>query len=106
MYNEGISRSGDVLDLAAARDIVEKSGAWYAYNGEKIGQGREASKTYLMEHPKIMEELAKKVMEHDKPKPPVDKKPIEDAPAKDVTTEDAGDVKGSLKPAKAPKAVK
>jgi recombination protein RecA len=62
MYNEGISKSGDILDLATAKDIVEKSGAWFAYNGEKIGQGREASKTYLQENPKVMEEIAKKVM--------------------------------------------
>jgi recombination protein RecA len=62
MYNEGISRSGDVLDLAANRDIVEKSGAWYAYKGEKIGQGREATKVYLNQHPKVMEELAKAVI--------------------------------------------
>jgi recombination protein RecA len=61
MYNEGISRSGDVLDLAAARDIVEKSGAWYSYNGEKIGQGREASKTYLKNNPATLEEIADKV---------------------------------------------
>lgn len=61
MYNQGISRSGDILDLAAARDIVEKAGAWYAYNDAKIGQGREATKTYLEENPKIMEEIAKKV---------------------------------------------
>ena len=61
MYNEGISRSGDILDLAASRDIVEKSGAWYAYKGEKIGQGREATKSYLDEHPKVMEELAKAI---------------------------------------------
>ncbi len=62
MYNEGISRSGDVLDLAANREIVEKSGAWYAYKGEKIGQGREATKTYLRQNPKLMEELAKAVI--------------------------------------------
>jgi len=61
MYNEGISRAGDILDLAVARDIVEKAGAWFAYGGAKIGQGREASKTYLMENPKVMEEIAKKV---------------------------------------------
>lgn len=61
MYNEGISKSGDILDLAAEKDIVEKSGAWYAYKGEKIGQGREATKSYLKEHPKVMEELAKAV---------------------------------------------
>ena len=63
MYNQGISRSGDILDLATNNDIVEKSGAWFAYNNEKIGQGREAAKTYLEENPKVMEEVAKKVLE-------------------------------------------
>ncbi len=62
MYNEGISRSGDILDQAVNRGIVEKSGAWFAYAGEKIGQGREAAKTYLQQHPKVMDEIAKKVM--------------------------------------------
>jgi recombination protein RecA len=61
MYNEGISASGDVLDLAVAADIVEKTGAWYAYKGAKIGQGREATKTYLQENPKVLEEIADKV---------------------------------------------
>lgn len=63
MYNKGISRSGDVLDLGVQYDIVEKSGAWFAYGGNKIGQGREASKKYLEDNPKIMEEVAKKVTE-------------------------------------------
>lgn len=63
MYNEGISRTGDVLDLAVSKEIVEKSGAWFAYGGEKIGQGREAAKQYLKENPKVLEEVAKKVME-------------------------------------------
>jgi recombination protein RecA len=63
MYNKGISRSGDVLDLGVQYDIVEKSGAWFAYGGSKIGQGREASKKYLEDNPKIMEEVAKKVTE-------------------------------------------
>jgi recombination protein RecA len=63
MYNQGISRSGDVLDLAVDRNIVEKSGAWFAYNDAKIGQGREAAKTYLQENPKVLEEIAKKVKE-------------------------------------------
>lgn len=63
MYNEGISRSGDILDLAANRDIVEKAGAWYSYKGEKIGQGREATKAYLDQHPKLMDELSKAVTE-------------------------------------------
>ncbi len=62
MYNEGISKSGDILDQAVTRNIVEKSGAWFAYNGEKIGQGREAAKKYLQANPKVMDEIAKKVM--------------------------------------------
>lgn len=61
MYNKGISRSGDVLDLAVEHEIVEKSGAWFAYNDAKIGQGREATKTYLEENPKVLDEIAKKV---------------------------------------------
>lgn len=63
MYNQGISKSGDVLDLATEKGIVEKSGAWFAYNGEKISQGREAAKTYLEANPKVLEEIAKKVKE-------------------------------------------
>ncbi|MEO6761384.1 MAG: recombinase RecA [Candidatus Saccharimonadales bacterium] len=63
MYNKGISRSGDILDLAVNIDIVEKAGAWFSYGGEKIGQGREAAKTYLESNPKIMEEIGKKVRE-------------------------------------------
>lgn len=61
MYNQGISRSGDVLDLAVEKGIVEKSGAWFAYNGEKISQGREAAKKYLEDNPKVEAEIAKKV---------------------------------------------
>lgn len=63
MYNEGISYSGDVLDLATQYEIVEKSGAWYSYNSEKIGQGREATKQYLQDNPKVLEEIANKVRE-------------------------------------------
>jgi recombination protein RecA len=59
MYNQGISREGDVIDLAAAHEIVQKSGAWYEYKGEKIAQGREAAKKYLHDNPKIYEEVAK-----------------------------------------------
>jgi len=65
MYNQGISKSGDVLDLAAAAEIVEKAGAWYSYEGEKIGQGREAAKKYLEENPKVLAEIAKKVRAHE-----------------------------------------
>ncbi len=64
MYGRGISREGDILDLAANVDIINKSGAWYAYNGEKIGQGRENAKTYLREHPEMLDEVERKVREH------------------------------------------
>jgi recombination protein RecA len=62
MYNKGISITGDVLDLAADRGIIEKAGAWYAYNDTKIGQGREAAKAYLEENPKVMAEVTKKIL--------------------------------------------
>lgn len=62
MYNQGISTEGDVLDMAVSRNIVEKSGAWYAYKGEKIAQGREAAKQYLKDNPKVLAELSKKVL--------------------------------------------
>lgn len=64
MFGKGISREGDILDLAATIDVVNKSGAWYAYNGEKIGQGRENAKIYLNTHPEIMEEIEEKVRVH------------------------------------------
>ena len=64
MFGKGISREGDILDLAANIDIVNKSGAWYAYGGSKIGQGRENAKTYLAEHPDIMDEIEAKVRVH------------------------------------------
>ena len=63
IYGEGISREGDILDLAVNEDIVNKSGAWYAYAGNKIGQGRENAKTYLKEHPDAMAEIEQKVRE-------------------------------------------
>ena len=64
MFGEGISVAGDILDKAADADIVVKSGAWYAYNGEKIGQGRENAKQYLKDNPAIMSEIEKKVRDH------------------------------------------
>ena len=63
MFGEGISREGDVLDLAANIGVINKSGAWYAYNGDKIGQGRENAKTYLRENPLVCEEVEAKVRE-------------------------------------------
>lgn len=61
MFGKGISTEGDILDLAAKENIIEKSGAWYAYNGAKIGQGRENAKTYLREHSEVRDEVEKKV---------------------------------------------
>ena len=61
MFGKGISKEGDVLDLAASVGIVQKSGAWFAYGGDKIGQGRENAKAYLREHPGIMDEIEHKV---------------------------------------------
>jgi len=64
MFGRGISYTGDVLDLAANADIINKSGAWYNYNGDKIGQGRENTKKYLEEHPDMLYEIDRKVREH------------------------------------------
>lgn len=61
MYNEGISSTGDVLDLAVQYGVVGKAGAWFDYNDAKIGQGREATKVYLKENPKVLTEIDKKV---------------------------------------------
>src|SRR5690606_21141388 len=62
MYGQGISLEGDVLDLASDKNIVEKSGAWYSYNGERIGQGRDNAKVFLKENPSILEEIKEKVL--------------------------------------------
>ena len=64
MFGKGISREGDILDNAANLGIVNKSGAWYAYEGEKIGQGRENAKQFLREHPEICQEIETKVRTH------------------------------------------
>ena len=64
MFGEGISREGDILDVAANLDIIQKSGAWYAYLGEKIGQGRENAKIYLKQNPEVREEIAAAIRDH------------------------------------------
>ncbi len=64
MFGEGISREGDILDVATNLDIVQKSGAWYAYLGEKIGQGRENAKNYLKQNPEVREEIAEAIRDH------------------------------------------
>lgn len=63
MYGKGISNTGCIVDMAADNDIIQKSGAWYAYNGEKIGQGRENTKAYLENNPEVMAEIESKLRE-------------------------------------------
>ncbi|WP_033154337.1 recombinase RecA [Pseudobutyrivibrio ruminis] len=64
MFGEGISREGDILDVGTNLDIIQKSGAWYAYLGEKIGQGRENAKMYLKQNPEVCEEIAQAIRDH------------------------------------------
>ena len=64
MYGEGVSKEGELLDLASDAGIVEKSGAWYAYKGDKIGQGKENAKIYLKENPKTENEIEELVRKH------------------------------------------
>jgi recombination protein RecA len=64
MFGQGISREGDILDLAANINVINKSGAWYAYEGDKIGQGRENAKNYLRENPAFSAMIEEKVREH------------------------------------------
>ncbi|MBI4949905.1 MAG: recombinase RecA [Deltaproteobacteria bacterium] len=64
LFNEGISREGDILDLASNADIVEKSGSWFSYGGERLGQGREAARTFLKDHPEVSLDIEKKVLQH------------------------------------------
>ncbi len=61
LYGEGISKTGEVIDLGAQYDVINKSGAWYSYNDEKIGQGREAVRSFLKEHPDLMDEIEAKI---------------------------------------------
>ena len=63
MYGVGISKEGDLLDLASNENIVEKSGAWYSFDGERIGQGREQAKTFLREHPEVLQKIEGLVLE-------------------------------------------
>ena len=64
MYGEGVSREGELIDIASDLNIVDKSGAWYSYNGEKIGQGRENVKLTLKENKELAKEIETKVREH------------------------------------------
>jgi recombination protein RecA len=63
LYGEGISKVGDILDLAVDRNIVDKSGAWFSYGNERIGQGRENSRIFLLDHPDMLKEIEGRIME-------------------------------------------
>ncbi len=81
MYNEGISRTGSIIDLGIEHKILEKKGAWISYNGDLVGQGREAAKTFLKENPEIMAEISDKIVATLRPDM-VEKKELEAAAAK------------------------
>ena len=61
MYGEGISKTGEIIDLGVKANVIEKSGAWFAYNGDKLGQGRENAKLFLREHPEVALEIENKI---------------------------------------------
>jgi recombination protein RecA len=69
IYGKGISRTGEIIDMALEKDLVEKSGSWFSYNGEKIGQGRENAKSYLDEHPDVLQEIEQKIYGHEASEP-------------------------------------
>ena len=80
MYGEGISKIGEIIDLGVQADIIDKSGAWYSYKDEKIGQGRENTKHFLKDNPRILEEIETKIRSNSNtveelmidPPPPID----------------------------------
>jgi len=92
MYGEGISQEGDLLDVAANEGIIEKAGAWYSYNNQKVGQGREASKEFLKQNPALMHEIREKVLAKHGISKTIDMANI------DVTTGEIKEDKASTKP--------
>jgi len=64
MYGEGISHVGDLIDLAAEKEIIQKSGAWFSFDDERIGQGRENAKVFLKEHPEVAQAIEEKIKDH------------------------------------------
>ena len=85
MYGEGISHVGEIVDMAVERDLIHKSGSWFSYNGEKVGQGRDNTKKFLLEHPDIMEALEQKIRQD------LDMIPGEEAENAEKIVEDAAD---------------
>ena len=87
LYGEGISRLGEIIDMGVENDIVDKAGAWYSYEGERIGQGKENSRTYLKEHPEIANEIESKL--RDKLLPSAEELDQETQEAEEVETAEA-----------------
>jgi recombination protein RecA len=94
LYGKGISKEGDLVDLASAANIVEKSGAWYSYNGERIGQGRENAKQFLEEHPDMYNSIESRVLAHHE----IHRIGVEEQPAA-AESANAGDSADKDKPA-------
>jgi len=86
MFNEGISASGDLLDMAVESNVVDKSGAWYSYGEIRVGQGREKAKEFMRENPDLFAEIRAKVMDIRAPKPKK-QDPAQD-PAENIAEED------------------
>ena len=104
LYGQGISKSGDIIDLATDLGIVDKSGAWFSYSGERIGQGRENAKTYLEQHPQLMDKLEAMILAKHSikgrgagPTPEVDTKDAK-ADAKDAKDAKAASKSGEVAP--------
>ena len=95
MYGEGISRTGELLKIATDLDLIQKAGAWYSYNSEKIGQGSENAKKYLADHPEIFDEIDHQVrvrfglIEEDAPQATLDE--VEEKPLVEEVTLDLDD---------------
>ena len=103
MFGEGISKAGEIVDLGVETDVIQKSGSWFSYNGQKLAQGREAAKQLMVDNPELAEELENKIMEalaaadadRNKPKPKAKAKtakPAEEAPEKAPAEPDDSDV--------------
>jgi len=105
LYGQGISREGDLVDLASEANIIDKSGAWFSFNGERIGQGRENAKQFLTDHPETYNSIEAKVLAHHNVRR-IGIDVVEPAPATPVTVDDAKGSKptatATAKPAVAP----
>jgi len=85
LYGEGISRTGELIDMGVNNDIVEKAGAWYSYNGERIGQGKENSRAWLKEHPQVADEIETRLREKLMPQAGNPSRPAEDMQETEAT---------------------